>query len=69
MLYVVVKSTRTHRSSSNNERAITDGLTEMLKGTLEGCVLQLIGDSETYGYALNHRLIKLGFQDVTEGTV
>ena len=41
----------------------------MLKGTLEGCVLQIISDSETYGYAITHRLIDLGFEDVTEGTV
>ena len=41
----------------------------MLKGTLEGCVLQIIGDRETYGYAITHRLIDLGFEDVTEGTV
>ena len=41
----------------------------MLKGTLEGCVLQIIADKETYGYAITHRLIDLGFEDVTEGTV
>ena len=41
----------------------------MLKGTLEGCVLQIIGDRETYGYAITHRLIDVGFEDMTEGTV
>ncbi|MFQ6200662.1 PadR family transcriptional regulator, partial [Streptomyces sp. NPDC000405] len=24
----------------------------MLKGTLEGCVLEIIGSEETYGYAI-----------------
>jgi PadR family transcriptional regulator PadR len=46
-----------------------DGLTEMLKGTLEGCVLQIIGREETYGYAITRRLNELGFADVVEGTV
>lgn len=48
---------------------ITDGLTEMLKGTLEGCVLKIIDSEETYGYAITRRLNELGFADVTEGTV
>jgi PadR family transcriptional regulator PadR len=46
-----------------------DDLTEMLKGTLEGCVLQIIGGEETYGYAITRRLNDLGFADVIEGTV
>lgn len=44
-------------------------LTEMLKGTLEGCVLEIIGGEETYGYAITRRLNELGFGDVVEGTV
>lgn len=51
------------------EGKITDGLTEMLKGTLEGCVLRIIDAKETYGYAITRRLNELGFTDVTEGTV
>ncbi|MFC4590244.1 PadR family transcriptional regulator [Sphaerisporangium corydalis] len=46
-----------------------DDLTEMLKGTLEGCVLEIIGGEETYGYAITRRLNELGFTDVVEGTV
>ncbi|WP_127502686.1 PadR family transcriptional regulator [Actinoplanes solisilvae] len=46
-----------------------DDLTEMLKGTLEGCVLEIIGGEETYGYAITRRLNELGFTDVIEGTV
>ena len=46
-----------------------DDLTEMLKGTLEGCVLEIIGNEETYGYAITRRLNDLGFGDVVEGTV
>ncbi|GAA4967183.1 PadR family transcriptional regulator [Actinoplanes utahensis] len=46
-----------------------EDLTEMLKGTLEGCVLQIISDEETYGYAITRRLNDLGFTDVIDGTV
>ncbi|MFC4118219.1 PadR family transcriptional regulator [Nonomuraea zeae] len=46
-----------------------EGLTEMLKGTLEGCVLEIIGSEETYGYAITRRLNDMGFTDVVEGTV
>ncbi|MFD4960187.1 PadR family transcriptional regulator [Microbacterium sp. NPDC058389] len=46
-----------------------EDLTEMLKGTLEGCVLQIIGTEETYGYAITRQLNELGFADVIEGTV
>ncbi|MFQ6395649.1 PadR family transcriptional regulator [Nocardia sp. KC 131] len=44
-------------------------MTEILKGTLEGCVLQIIDTEETYGYAITRRLNELGFTDVIEGTV
>ena len=43
--------------------------TEMLKGVLEGCVLEIIGRGETYGYEITRRLNALGFADVVEGTV
>ena len=43
--------------------------TEMLKGVLEGCVLQIISQGETYGYAITQQLKELGFTDVAEGTV
>lgn len=45
------------------------GLTELLKGVLEGCVLELISREETYGYEITRRLNALGFEDVVEGTV
>ena len=44
-------------------------MTEMLKGVLEGCVLELISRRETYGYAMTRQLNALGFADVVEGTV
>ncbi|WP_407272512.1 PadR family transcriptional regulator [Radiobacillus sp. PE A8.2] len=43
--------------------------TEMLKGVLEGCVLEIISRGETYGYEITQSLRELGFTDVVEGTV
>lgn len=41
----------------------------MLKGVLEGCVLEIIGREEIYGYEITRRLNALGFTDVVDGTV
>lgn len=41
----------------------------MLKGVLEGCVLEIISRGETYGYEITQKLRDLGFTDVVEGTV
>lgn len=46
-----------------------EDLTEMLKGVLEGCVLEIISRGETYGYDITRRLNALGFADVVDGTV
>ncbi|OHD57525.1 MAG: PadR family transcriptional regulator [Spirochaetes bacterium GWF1_41_5] len=46
-----------------------ENLTEMLKGVLEGCVLEIISRNETYGYEITRRLNTLGFSDVVDGTV
>ncbi|MEG0586039.1 MAG: helix-turn-helix transcriptional regulator, partial [Christensenellaceae bacterium] len=44
-------------------------LTEMLKGVLEGFILEIIGREQTYGYEITRKLNALGFNDVVEGTV
>src|SRR5674476_914100 len=46
-----------------------ENLTEMLKGVLEGCVLEIISRKETDGYEITRRLNALGFTDVVDGTV
>lgn len=48
---------------------VLENLTEMLKGVLEGCVMEIISRGETYGYEITRRLNALGFTDVVEGTV
>jgi PadR family transcriptional regulator, regulatory protein PadR len=46
-----------------------ENLTELLKGVLEGCVLEILSRGETYGYEIASTLRTLGFTDVVEGTV
>ncbi len=46
-----------------------ENLTEMLKGSLEGCVLEIISRGNTYGYEITRKLNALGFTDVVDGTV
>lgn len=46
-----------------------ENLTEILKGVLEGCVLEIISRGETYGYEITRRLNAIGFKDVVDGTV
>ncbi|EFS04020.1 PadR family transcriptional regulator [Listeria seeligeri] len=45
------------------------GLTELLKGSLEGMILERISRGETYGYEITKYLNDLGFDEIVEGTV
>lgn len=42
---------------------------QMLKGTLEGCILKVISHCETYGYEISEKLREYGFSDISEGTI
>lgn len=44
-------------------------ITEMLKGVLEGVILEIISRGETYGYEITKTIQDLGFEDIVEGTV
>jgi len=49
---------------------VDDGaLTEMLKGVLEGCVMQILSHGASYGYEIVKALNQVGFTSVSEGTV
>ncbi len=68
--YVAVVSNTKYKSYNIVKGMIAlENLTEMLKGVLEGCVLEIINRGETYGYEITRRLNALGFTDVVEGTV
>lgn len=42
---------------------------QMLKGTLEGCILKIISFEEIYGYKISNKLQAYGFADISEGTI
>lgn len=42
---------------------------QLLKGILEGCVLAIIDQGETYGYDILEKLDSYGFEDIIEGTL
>ena len=42
---------------------------QMLKGTLEGCVLSILRQEERYGYEISQQLERYGFGRIPEGTV
>ena len=42
---------------------------QMLKGVLEGCILEIISRQETYGYEIAERLSGNGFGRIAEGTI
>ena len=44
-------------------------ITEMLKGILEGCILEILQSGQSYGYEITQTLRELGFDHVMEGTV
>jgi len=43
--------------------------TQLLKGVLDGCVLAIIAQKETYGYELVQTLKKKGFTSIVGGTI
>lgn len=42
---------------------------QMLKGTLESCILKVISMKETYGYEISQTLHEYGFSQISEGTI
>lgn len=42
---------------------------QLMRGTLEGCMLKIISLAEVYGYELAHKLTEYGFADIKEGTI
>ncbi|MFZ5351821.1 MAG: PadR family transcriptional regulator [Bacillota bacterium] len=41
---------------------------QLMRGTLEGCIVKIISDEETYGYEIVSRLQSYGFEEVGEGS-
>lgn len=43
--------------------------TQLLKGVLEGCILLIIEQEETYGYEISQKLADYGFAAISEGSI
>lgn len=42
---------------------------QLMRGTLEGCILKILSDETTYGYEIVTKLQEYGFKDIKEGTI
>lgn len=42
---------------------------QLMRGTLEGCILHIIGVQASYGYEIVTKLQEFGFTEVREGTI
>ena len=42
---------------------------QLMRGTLEGCILKVIAAETTYGYEIMEKLVRHGFDDIREGTI
>lgn len=42
---------------------------QLMRGTLEGCILKIISKKTTYGYEIIEFLKECGFLDLAEGTI
>ena len=42
---------------------------QLMRGTLEGCILQILSRETTYGYQIVTSLTEYGFEDIKEGTI
>lgn len=43
--------------------------TQMLKGIIDGCLLAIIKEKESYGYEMAEKLESYGFESMSEGTI
>lgn len=42
---------------------------QLMRGTLEGCILKILSMQTTYGYEIVSKLQNYGFDDIREGTI
>lgn len=43
--------------------------TQLMRGSLEGCILKIIDKKLTYGYEIMEELKTVGFDDISEGSI
>ena len=42
---------------------------QLMRGTLEGCILKILSQNTSYGYEIVTTLLGYGFKDIKEGTI
>lgn len=42
---------------------------QLMRGTLEGCILKILSINTTYGYEIVTQLLEYGFEEIKEGTI
>lgn len=42
---------------------------QLMRGSLEGCILKILSSETTYGYEIVTKLLDYGFEDIKEGTI
>lgn len=42
---------------------------QLMRGTLEGCILKILLNDTTYGYEIVTKLQQYGFEEIKEGTI
>lgn len=42
---------------------------QLMRGIIEGCILQIINTKTTYGYEIVEQLQEYGFKEIKEGTI
>ena len=50
-------------------RGVVFDKSQLMRGTLEGCILKIISKETTYGYEILEYLKSHGFRDIAEGTI
>lgn len=59
----------TNDNEQHKEGGLLNNLSEMLKGVLDGIVLEIISRGEIYGYEIARKLRAMGFDGIAEATV
>ena len=42
---------------------------QLMRGTLEGCILKILSQNTSYGYEIVTTLLGYGFKDIKDGTL
>lgn len=67
IFYVSAANAPDHRTGMGDHMNFDKS--QLMRGTLEGCILKIISQKTTYGYEIMEYLRAVGFRDMAEGTI